>query len=49
VAAGATVDSSVIGTEAVVGEQAVVRDLSVVGVGVVLSPGTRVEGDRVPA
>jgi NDP-sugar pyrophosphorylase family protein len=49
VAAAATVDSSVIGTEAVVGEQAVVRDLSVVGVGVVLGPGTRVEGDRVPA
>ena len=49
VAAGATVERSVIGTDALVGEHATVRDLSVVGVGVVLDPGTVVDADKVPA
>jgi NDP-sugar pyrophosphorylase family protein len=49
VADGAAVDRSVIGPGAVVGERAEVRDLSVVGAGVVLHPGTVVDRDKVPA
>jgi NDP-sugar pyrophosphorylase family protein len=48
VAARATIDCSVIGPGAAIGEHAVVRGLSVIGAGVVVDPGARVEGDKVP-
>ena len=48
VRAGAVVSRSVVGERAVVGEEARLSDLTVVGAGVEIAPGTRLEGVRVP-
>jgi mannose-1-phosphate guanylyltransferase len=48
IARGAVVRDSVVGRRAVIGEDAVLEGLTVVGDGVVVAPGTRLDGARVP-
>jgi mannose-1-phosphate guanylyltransferase len=48
VGAGAVVSGSIVGAGALVGDGAVVEGLTVVGDGVVIDPGTRLRGQRVP-
>jgi mannose-1-phosphate guanylyltransferase len=49
IGAGAVVHGSVVGPGAVIGEGAVVRGGSVLGDGVIVSPGEAVDGERIPA